>query len=84
MLVACGSNYDSSSNGLVLVGSQGSAVIQTFSFNLNSGHVASIANPTNDTANKNVPIEWLAVVDGSGSGGAIRLRNLNADMPMLE
>jgi 6-phosphogluconolactonase (cycloisomerase 2 family) len=52
LLVACGSNYDSSSNGLVLVGSQGSDVIQTFSFNLNSGHVSSLANSTNDTAGK--------------------------------
>jgi 6-phosphogluconolactonase (cycloisomerase 2 family) len=49
LLVACGSNYNSSSNGLVLVGSQGSSVIQTFSFNLNSGHVGSVANSTNDT-----------------------------------
>ena len=49
LLVACGSNYNSSSNGLVLVGSQGSSVVQTFSFNLNSGHVSSVANSTNDT-----------------------------------
>jgi 6-phosphogluconolactonase (cycloisomerase 2 family) len=33
-----------------LVGSQGSSVIQTYSFNLNSGHVASVANSVNDTA----------------------------------
>ena len=46
LLVACGSKYNSSSNGLVLVGSQGSNVIQTFSFNLNSGHSASISNPS--------------------------------------
>ena len=52
LLVACGSNYNSSSNGLVLVGSQGSSVIQTFSFNLNNGHVASVANSTNDTGNQ--------------------------------
>jgi 6-phosphogluconolactonase (cycloisomerase 2 family) len=44
LLVACGSKYNSSSNGLVLVGSQGSNVIQTFSFNLNSGHSASLGN----------------------------------------
>src|SRR3954471_12402650 len=45
LLVACGSKYDSSSQGLVLVGSQGSNVIQTFSFNLNSGHAAGIGSP---------------------------------------
>jgi len=49
LLVGCGSTYNSSSNGLVLVGSQGSSVIQTYSFNLNSGHVSPVANSTNDT-----------------------------------
>src|SRR5215475_179247 len=52
LLVACGSNYNSSTNGLVLVGSQGSSVIQTFSLNPNSGHISSIANSTNDTSNQ--------------------------------
>ena len=52
LLVACGSNYNSSSDGLFLVGSQGSGVIETFSFNLNSGHVSPIANSPNDTAGK--------------------------------
>ena len=50
LLVACGSNYNSSSDGLFLVGSQGSGLIETFSFNLNSGHVSPIANSPNDTA----------------------------------
>jgi 6-phosphogluconolactonase (cycloisomerase 2 family) len=61
LLVACGSNYNSSSNGLVLVGSQGSSVIQTFSFNLNNGHVASVANSTNDTGSE------TCVLNGSPS-----------------
>jgi 6-phosphogluconolactonase (cycloisomerase 2 family) len=52
LLVACGSSYNSSSNGLVLVGSQGSSVIQTYSFDLNSGHMSPIANSTNDTGNQ--------------------------------
>jgi 6-phosphogluconolactonase (cycloisomerase 2 family) len=52
LLVACGSNYNSSSSGLVLVGSQGSSVIQTYSFDLNSGHISAIANSTNDTGNE--------------------------------
>jgi 6-phosphogluconolactonase (cycloisomerase 2 family) len=52
LLVACGSKYNSSSNGLVLVGSQGSSVIQTYSFDLNSGHVSSIGNSTTDTGNQ--------------------------------
>jgi 6-phosphogluconolactonase (cycloisomerase 2 family) len=52
LLAACGSNYNSSTNGLVLVGSQGSSVIQTFSLNPGSGHVSSVANSTNDTSNE--------------------------------
>jgi len=50
VLVACGTTYDSSSDGLVLVGSQGSAAIQTFSFNLGSGHIGAIDNPTSSTS----------------------------------
>jgi 6-phosphogluconolactonase (cycloisomerase 2 family) len=46
LLVACGTKYNSSSNGLILVGSQGSAVLETFSFDLSSGHVSTISNPT--------------------------------------
>ncbi len=49
VLVACGTTYNASSDGLVLVGSQGSAAIQTFSFNLGSGHMSSVFNSTDDT-----------------------------------
>lgn len=69
-LVACGSKYNSSSNGLLLVGSQGSQVIQTFSFGLNSGSVSSIANSTNDTGNSTCILNGQPgsiVVDPSGS-----------------
>jgi 6-phosphogluconolactonase len=46
LLVACGSNYSASSDGLVVVPSQGMAVVQSFSFNLSNGHVATIdSNP---------------------------------------
>ena len=44
-LVACGTTYSSSSDGLVIVGSQGSALIQTFSFSLSNGHIAGVSNP---------------------------------------
>jgi 6-phosphogluconolactonase (cycloisomerase 2 family) len=70
LLVACGSSYNSSTSGLVLVGSQGSSVIQTFSFNLNSGHVASIANSINDTGNSTCLLNGLPgpmVVDPKGA-----------------
>lgn len=70
LLMACGSNYNSSSDGLVLVGSQGSGVIETFGFNLNSGHARAIANSPNDTANQTCVLNGIPssiVVDKSGS-----------------
>ena len=70
LLAACGSNYNSSSDGLFLVGSQGSGVIETFSFNLNSGHVSPIANSPNDTAAKTCILSGLPsslVMDPTGT-----------------
>jgi len=52
VLVACGTTYKQGTDGLVLVGSQGSAVIQTFSFGLANGHIASVYNSTNDTGSE--------------------------------
>lgn len=43
-LVACGRKYSSSSNGLVVVPSRDSAVMQTFSLNLNDGAITQINN----------------------------------------
>ncbi len=51
LLVACGSSYNSSSDGLLLVGSQYSGLIETFSFNLNGGSVSAIGNTPQDTSN---------------------------------
>jgi 6-phosphogluconolactonase (cycloisomerase 2 family) len=70
LLMACGSKYNSSSDGLLLVGSQGSSVIQTFSFNLNNGHASAIANSTNDTGNKTCILSGtpgFMVVDPAGA-----------------
>jgi 6-phosphogluconolactonase (cycloisomerase 2 family) len=49
-LVACGSNYSTSNDGLVLTTSQGAAALQTFSFDLASGHTSAIYNPPSSTA----------------------------------
>lgn len=49
-LVACGSGYNNSTDGLLLVGSQGAGLIETFSFSLNNGQTASVANPVANTA----------------------------------
>lgn len=51
-LLACGSSFNSSTDGLLIVGSQGSSTLQTFAFTLNNGHISPISNPTNDTANE--------------------------------
>ena len=51
VLVACSSKYTSTSNGLVVVSTQASAVMDTFSLDLGNGHIAQIYNvngpPTN-------------------------------------
>ena len=70
LLMACGSNYNSSTNGLLLVGSRGSGLIETFSFNLNTGHVSALANPPADTSNQTCVLNGLPssiVVDPAGS-----------------
>ena len=69
-LVACGSNYNPSSDGLVLVGSQGSALIETFSFNLFNGHLSAIANTPTNTSSEVCILKGLPssmVVDPKGT-----------------
>ncbi len=51
VLLACGSHYNPASDGLVIVASQGSGLIQTFSFNLSSGSIADVSNSVGATAN---------------------------------
>jgi len=52
LLVACGTNYNPSADGLVVVGSQGSGLLETFSFSLSSGHSSSITNAPADTSSQ--------------------------------
>jgi len=49
LLMACGSSYNKSSDGLVVVTSQGSALLETFSFGLNSGSMTAVNNPPANT-----------------------------------
>jgi hypothetical protein len=44
VLVACSAKYASTSNGLVVVSTQGSAVMDTFSLDLGNGHMTQIFN----------------------------------------
>jgi len=70
LLVACGSNYQASSDGLMLVGSQGSGLIETFSFNIGSGSTAAVSNTPADTSNQVCVLGGLPsslVVDPAGA-----------------
>jgi 6-phosphogluconolactonase (cycloisomerase 2 family) len=70
LLVACGSKYNSSSNGLLVVGSQGSGLLETYSFTLDKGRVASISNSPNDTSNETCVLNGLPgsmVIDPAGT-----------------
>ena len=70
VLVACGSNYNASSDGLVLVGSQGSGLIETFSFNLNNGGSSAISNTPADTSGQVCVLNGIPsslVVDPKGA-----------------
>jgi 6-phosphogluconolactonase (cycloisomerase 2 family) len=81
LLVACGTTYNSSSDGLVLVGSQGSGLIETFSFNLSSGHASALDNTPADTANKVCVLNGVPsslVVDPAGAF-AYAIINANPD-----
>jgi len=49
LLVACGTTYNSSFDGLVLVSSQGSGLLESFSFSLSSGSIAAVTNPPSQT-----------------------------------
>ncbi len=83
LLVACGSKYDSSTNGLLVVGSQGSGLLETFSFSLNNGHIAAIANTPNDTANQTCVLNGLPssiVIDPAGAY-AYTILNANPIVP---
>ena len=69
LLLACGSNYDASQDGLLLVGSQGSGLIETFSFTLSNGHVSAIANTPIDTSSQTCVLNGVPgsmVIDPAG------------------
>jgi 6-phosphogluconolactonase (cycloisomerase 2 family) len=79
LLMACGSYYNASSDGLLIVGSQGSGLLETFAFTLNSGSIYAVSNNPNDTSNE------LCVLNGTPSSivvdpaGAYAYTIINAD-----
>ncbi len=83
LLVACSSNYNASSDGLVLVGSQGSGLIETFGFNLFNGHLSEISNTPNDTSSEVCVLNGVPtsiVVNPAGTFAYVIL-NLNTSCP---
>jgi DNA-binding beta-propeller fold protein YncE len=52
VLMACSSSFNSSTDGLLVVSSQGSALLESFSFSLASGRITTITNSPQDTANE--------------------------------
>jgi len=91
LLVACGSNYNSASNGLLLVGSQGSGLIETYSFELNGGSVQEISNTPADTSGEVCVLNGVPssiVIDPAGAYAytilnANSLCNTNPTKPSL-
>ena len=70
LLVACGTTYNSSSDGLVLTSSQGSALLETFSYSLANGHIAAVANPPSSTSNSTCVLPGIPssiVLDPAGA-----------------
>jgi 6-phosphogluconolactonase len=61
-LMACGSHFSASNNGLVIVPSQGSALVQAFSFDLNNGNPSTI-----NTAPVVPGVPTAVVLDPAGS-----------------
>jgi 6-phosphogluconolactonase (cycloisomerase 2 family) len=83
LLAACGSNYNRSSDGLVLVGSQGSALIETFSFNLSNGHLSEVSNTPADTSNKTCVLKGVpaSIVVNPAGTFAYAILNMNSSCP---
>jgi 6-phosphogluconolactonase len=70
LLIACGSNYNPSSDGLVIVSSQGSALLESFGYNLNSGGVTALANNPTDTSSETCVLNGIPssiVIDPAGA-----------------
>jgi 6-phosphogluconolactonase len=70
LLVACSNKYNPSQDGLVLLGSQGSGLIETFTFSLNSGTIFSIENSPIDTSQETCVLNGLPssiVMDPAGA-----------------
>jgi len=77
LLAACSRKFTENSNGLVVVPTQGSAVMQTFSLDLSNGHVSQI----NNTAGPPTPgLPGAVILDPAGAFAYV-IVNQNATLP---
>jgi 6-phosphogluconolactonase (cycloisomerase 2 family) len=70
LLVACGTSYNASSDGLVVVGSQGSALLESFSFSLANGNISAVNNPPSSTGSSTCVLQGVPasiVLDPAGA-----------------
>jgi hypothetical protein len=84
LLMACSSTFNSSTNGLLVVSSQGSALLETFSFSLASGHVQTISNSPQDTADETCVLPGFpssVVMDPAGAYAYVILTG-NSECPV--
>lgn len=63
-VVACSTKYSASNNGLVIVATQGNAVMDTFSLDLGNGHLSEINNAAGPPTNG---VPTAAVLDPAGA-----------------
>ncbi len=59
VLLACGTGYNASNDGLVLVTSQGSGLVETYSFDLGNGQIHSVINSPIDTSNETCVLKGI-------------------------
>lgn len=51
LTLACGTSYNPANDGLIVMSSQGSGLLESFAVDLNSGTSSAVYNPPGDTAN---------------------------------
>jgi 6-phosphogluconolactonase (cycloisomerase 2 family) len=83
-LLACGSVYNHASDGLVVVTSQGSMLLQSYSFSLASGSMSEVSNSVNDTGSETCVLPGIpgaVVIDPAGQYAYVTLQG-NAECPV--
>jgi 6-phosphogluconolactonase (cycloisomerase 2 family) len=70
LTLACGTSYNTANDGFIVMSSQGSGLLESFAFDLNSGTSSAVYNPPGDTANVTCQIEgnpYQVVINPAGT-----------------